>query len=311
MHDLLYHAYGLRIQDEASYFGRKSYTDGDCLYFIICVKKKEILYIEQCMLAQYLREQGLNQVALPIRNKNDSLFTKISKMHYIVFKLPYMNEIQPSIVHQNLASFHQKSQTFPYEPRYLNYYGFWSTLWMDQLTTIERQIQKQKECTNSIVWQRITNILPYMISLSEYAIQLMAEAEKENKFDMTDRPAICFERYQDQLQTPIILPSDLVYDHPIRDVGEWIRYKLLQNPTIEGVEISEWIQHYQTMQPLSILGIRMLYARLLYPLHFWDFCSWMISLPECDLCVEVVERFIARHDSYLRRVTEFFRNKLK
>src|SRR5699024_10837683 len=224
MHELLHDAYGLHIQDEVTRFGRHSYIDGESLYFIIKLEKKEACYIEQCMLARFLREQGCSQIALPIRNHHHSwitntshmyvmvfklpymnvlepsipfhhlttfhnisqtfpfdpqyinhhhsLITNTSHMYVIVFKLPYMNVLEPSIPFQHLATFHKISQTFPFEPQYMNDYGFWSTIWQDQVITMKRQVEKAIVLNNSTVLNTIIDNLPEFMRLSKLAIQL-------------------------------------------------------------------------------------------------------------------------------------------
>ena len=307
MHELLHDAYGLHIQDEVTRFGRHSYIDGESLYFIIKLEKKEACYIEQCMLARFLREQGCRQIALPIQNHHHSWITNTSHMYVIVFKLPYMNVLEPSIPFQHLATFHKISQTFPFEPQYMNDYGFWSTIWQDQVITMKRQVEKAIVLNNSTVLNTIIDNLPEFMRLSKLAIQLLTEAENESYFNRTDKPAICFNRYEGQQQTPIILPIELVYDHPVRDIAEQIRYYVLHNTIHRDIEVKEWLERYQAVQPLSTLGMRMLYARLLYPSHFWEMCDWMIAAPRSKKYVEVIERLIKRHRSYLNRVNDMFK----
>src|SRR5699024_12772545 len=98
-----------------------------------------------------------------------------------------------------------------------------STIWQDQVITMKRQVEKAIVLNNSTVLNSIIDNLPEFMRLSKLAIQLLTEAENESYFNRTDRPAICFNRYEGQQQTPIILPIELVYDHPVRDIAERIR----------------------------------------------------------------------------------------
>src|SRR5699024_2140553 len=76
-------------------------------------------------------------------------------------------------------------------------------------------------------YQYVMDILPYIIGISENAIQYIAESEIDTRFHDADQGTITFQRYQGNLNAPIIWASDLVYDHPTRDLAEYIRFKYL------------------------------------------------------------------------------------
>src|SRR5699024_5568074 len=61
---------------------------------------------------------------------------------------------------------------------------------------------------------------------------------------------------------------DLAYDHPARDLAEYIRSRLLNRETEK--EMAQFLQDYQKRRPLSVFGWRLLYARLLFPVHIFD-----------------------------------------
>src|SRR5699024_12803798 len=57
--------------------------------------------------------------------------------------------------------------------------------------------------------------------------------------------SITFQRYQGNLSAPIIWASDLVYDHPTRDLAEYIRLKFLLNEDGNKEEIIIFMEDYQ------------------------------------------------------------------
>ncbi|MFP3360225.1 hypothetical protein R0K17_23205, partial [Planococcus sp. SIMBA_143] len=77
------------------------------------------------------------------------------------------------------------------------------------------------------------------------------------------------------LQKSVIWLDDFVFDHPVRDLAEYTRGMLLSDAPSE--EIVQFLHDYQSERPLSIFSWRLLYARLLYPVHFFDHVDSVMS----------------------------------
>src|SRR5699024_2456921 len=88
-------------------------------------------------------------------------------------------------------------------------------------------VQEAKSKTNSNYYRLLMDILPYIIGISENAIQYMQETTEDGRYHEGDQGTIAFQRYHHNLLEPIIWPHDLVYDHPTRDIAEFIRATLL------------------------------------------------------------------------------------
>src|SRR5690625_7456749 len=112
------------------------------------------------------------------------------------------------------------------------------------------------------------NHLPYIIGVSENAIQYMQESEQERRYRDCDRGTIAFQRYQDQLLRPTIWSTDLVYDHPTRDIAEYIRTKLLWGEKREVSMVRLFLEEYESVQHVSVIRCRIYFVRFYY-LHIF------------------------------------------
>src|SRR5699024_5628412 len=98
-------------------------------------------------------------------------------------------------------------------------YGKWKQLWIDKLTSIEHSVFDEAQKYLNSYYDAVIDSLPYIIGISENAIQYLNETYYESNFDESDQGTITFLRYTDHLLQPIIWVNDLSYDHPTRDIA--------------------------------------------------------------------------------------------
>ena len=68
---------------------------------------------------------------------------------------------------------------------------------------------------------------------------------------------------------PVKLPSDWVYDHPARDIAEWIRYQLNDFEARDKQKsILQFINSYEERFSLTSFTRNMMFGRLLFPYHY-------------------------------------------
>ncbi|MUK90013.1 hypothetical protein GMD78_16705 [Ornithinibacillus sp. L9] len=271
MKDILRSDYAIHVRDLIHYKGLEGYKDDQYLYFIIPSKNKETIYMEQAALAYYLFENGYDHIALPIPAVNGEWFRMINDDSCMVVKVEQLRN-HSSISHgMRLAQFHQLSSSYNFEPQEISSYGQWKDLWINKLTAFENKLSEEAAYHSNAYYRLVMDIFPYIIGISENAIQYMQECEVETRYHMHDQGTICFQRYKNNLQDSIIWINDLVYDHPTRDIAEFIRYQLLWNNNLNGhQEIISFMNDYQSIRPLSVFSWRLLYARLTFPIHLYD-----------------------------------------
>lgn len=269
--NLLGEQYAIRLKEQTVVDEKTICMDGEYYYLIIEVKNKEVIHMEQAALAEYLVENGYTHTFVPIPNVNGEWLTAYDGQVYLVLKTAQFQHDTTMPHGQQLAAFHAIGSTYPFEPKKISSYGKWKELWINKLTVYETKAAQEAKKHPSAYYENVMNMLPYMIGMSENAIQYVQESEQDNRFHEHDQGTICFHRYTGQLLQPALWPVDFVYDHPARDLAEYIRARLLNhNLDSAAGEIVQFLQEYQQVHPLSVFGLRLLYARLLFPVHLFD-----------------------------------------
>lgn len=307
MHELLINDYNLNITEACSVDGYPGFTDGEYSYFTTTVKEKEAFYIEQFILAHYLHEQGQTQIALPIQNKDEEWFTTKGDDHHIACRIEQNqtpNEISQGTA---LAMFHQSSQSFPNEPERISCFGLWKDLWIQKLEYYEELIPTLVSAVDNLIYERMMEAFPYLIGTTESAIQLLVECEAETRFATNDTPVICFIRYESQVLDKIIWPNDFVYDHYARDVAEMLRLEFLKDQDLQvtSENVRGLLASYEEIQPISIFAWQMIYARLLFPSHFYDLFDEIIESNK-EKHASQLNQMIQRHHQYEQKLAQFY-----
>ncbi|MFD1039467.1 hypothetical protein ACFQ3N_13845 [Virgibacillus byunsanensis] len=276
------------------------------LYFTISANNKEIIHMEQAALAYYLAENNYKQVAIPIPNVHGEWFTKYQDKKYLVLQVQSIQD-RPHISHGKLlANFHHTGANYSYEPNEISSYGQWKELWIDKITIFENQIGQEAKNNSNRYCELLMDILPYLIGISENAIQYVQESEHETRYHETDQSTITFQRYQSNCLKPVIWTGDLMYDHPTRDLAEYIRVKLLYGDQRSMDEVSLFLKEYQTIRSLSVFSWRLLYARLVFPIHLFDVIGKGFLSVNHDQSYERLTDVIKNQVVYEDRLDKFF-----
>lgn len=199
-----------------------------------------------------------------------------------------------------LGDIHRIGSSFQYEPKAISSYGLWRKLWEEKLTFFEEELTRQaKEEGASNYLSEVMDILPYIVGISENAIQYLRESEKEQRILQTDQSTVAFARWNTS-EKKIIWTDELVYDHPTRDIAEYIRNAFLQNKS--ETEINQFLNDYQNYQPLSVFAWRLIFARLFYPIHLYDFLEGAFQYPNS----QALEQLLKHQEVYERRLARFY-----
>ncbi|GAB3803590.1 protein kinase family protein [Virgibacillus kimchii] len=260
--------YEIQTEDKRQINGKEGYKQSEYIYFIIPADDREILYMEQAALAYYLTENEYDQTAVPVQNIHGEWFTSYQDRTYMVIRANQYSRVAEGSPGETLAHFHQIGSKYQFEPQHVSSYGQWKQLWIHKLTQFEHSAEENAAKNPTPFNILVIDSLPYIIGISENAIQFLQESEKDYRFHESDEGTIAFSRYINQLHQSFIWPHDLVYDHPVRDLAETIRYSITHRE--QKGNIYQFLQDYQTVRPLSVFSWRLLYARLLFPAHFFD-----------------------------------------
>ncbi|GGB36590.1 hypothetical protein F3157_03330 [Virgibacillus dakarensis] len=305
MQDLLATYYDIQTEGTVMLDNRYGNKNGEYIYFIISADNKEAIHMEQAALAYYLAENNYHHTALPIQTRHGDWFLEYQGKHYLVLQVNLLGERNPSSPGRQLAEFHELGATYRYEPQKISSYGQWKQLWINKLTGFEKKLSQEAEEHPCDYYRRVKDAFPYIIGLSENAIQYVQETEQEYRFDNADQGTIAFKRYQDSITKPVIWTDRLVYDHPVRDLAEHVRYLFLQDGNKKN-DLNLFLHDYQSIRPLSVFSWRLLYARLIFPIHLFDVLERGFNQEDSDLLDQELTHLLAKQTVYEKRLGEFF-----
>lgn len=298
--ELLADHYRIHPGDRVTIDGRTGFLADGSIYFTMKSTDVETVHLEQAVLAYYLLENGFSHIALPIKNMKNEWFTVYGKEHYLTYRVTMRNSER-----QNngtaLAAFHQIGSAYSYEPKALSSYGAWRQLWTDKLTLFEERIKNSPS-------KLLLDVLPYVIGMSENAIQYLRETEEtESRFSEIDQGTITFLRFHHQFHREVLWPDELGYDHPARDIAEHLRALFLFRKP-DDIQ-RQFIHDYEEIRPLSPFSLRLIYARLLFPIHLFDAMEQFFYSDETSQHEQVLTDMIARQADYEKRLRNFFKMK--
>jgi spore coat protein YutH len=271
----IYDHYGVKPAELMDVDQYKGFQYRNVLYIIMDVGhlEPEELY-EFHQMSQFLIAQGERQVASFMINKSGNIITEENEKKMAVCRVPYQPQAPVVSYGRELAAFHQRGKLLPYPMEKSNRIGQWKALWEKRLEQIEKFWgMKVQEHPNDVIDKRFIESFPYYLGLTENAIQYLTDTEIDDLPRSFDTATICHHRF-----TPATwkrsfffkLPTDWVFDHPSRDLAEYIRYLYFESPVRQEGELSAFLSEYEKTAPLSSFAWRLLYARLLFPVHYFE-----------------------------------------
>jgi len=153
---------------------------------------------------------------------------------------------------------------------------------------------------------------PYYIGLTENAIQYLVDTEMDDDPLETDSGTVCHERFSRNSWGGNYLiknPFDWVFDHRSRDLAEWTRERYFRNIQTYERELKDFYEDYQSIAPLSSFSWRLLYSRLLFPLHYFECVEdYYITRSEQDqkILEERLSKILRQSAEYERFLGNFY-----
>lgn len=230
--------------------------------------------VEMKKLSDYMNQQGDITVATFVPNVQGYYVSEIEEKNYCLLKGIRTLERNVISLGSELSLFHKRGAFFSEEIEHLSRIGEWKSLWEKRLDQLERFWQsKMVSHPTDMFEQLFIESFPYYLGLAENAIQYVVDTEIDDTPQVADAATICQERFTPLLwrQTKRLkLPVDWVYDHPSRDLAEWVRHTSFEKRENWEETIAQFISDYERNYPLSSFGWRLLFARLLFPLHYFE-----------------------------------------
>ncbi|SNZ05841.1 spore coat protein YutH [Terribacillus aidingensis] len=251
-----------------SYRNYHAYQTMERLYVIIPARTEQDSYYELAAITAYMQENGFPRIAQPMITTEGQIITVYENTPYLVVEMPPPYPVRLGAHGAELAAFHELGAACPFAPDTLSSYGKWSELWTARLAQGEKlyaEIYQKRPLTHGERF--FIDTFPYVIGRSELAIQYVNESNGEFRFTEADQATTVFMKYQSELKETYVLPHQIIYDHPARDLAEYVRIAFGKE---EEGDIKEFLPAYMQARPLSVFGMRLLYGRLIMPLHIFN-----------------------------------------
>ncbi|WP_070119456.1 spore coat putative kinase YutH [Bacillus marinisedimentorum] len=174
---------------------------------------------------------------------------------------------------QELAVFHQRGRMYRGAFSKRDRYGAWHDYWVERIDALEEWRNNYKSRKHTEFEALFQETYPYYLGLTENAVQYLVDTEIDVPRQQSDAGTICHKRFDRQAWIEngrLKMPHLWVWDHPARDLAEWVRRECGPGSRPDQQMVLNFLYEYAQYQPLSPYGWRQFFARLLFPLHYFE-----------------------------------------
>jgi spore coat protein YutH len=274
IHELFEH-YQMQVNELSTLGSYKSFWIRNKIYILVPVSKfQEEELVEMKILSDFMTGQGDLSVASFVPNVQNYYVSEIQNTNYCLLKGMRQADRQHTSDGKELALFHKRGRLYPDKVTELSRIGNWKALWEKRLDQLEKFWQGRLANHPDNPFEKLfIDSFPYYLGLAENAIQYVVDTELDDEPQLVDAATICQQRFTPQTWTltkRVKIPTEWVYDHASRDLAEWVRYTYAESGTEAEEKIMQFLQDYESEGPLSAFGWRLLFSRLLFPLHYFE-----------------------------------------
>lgn len=279
------------------------------IFQLIWLKKDNFdeLY-ERYKMAVHMHNKGIPNILVPLKNDSNDIRTWHEGNVYVL--LMKTNRTQELEVGKLLADFHLKGRSFLDVSNETNRFGNWMELWERRLEQVETLWQEK--CFNrpqNDFEKLFVGCFPYYLGLAENALSYLNDLENGAQHRNIDFATICFGKFTPEKLLFGKNPFDWVYDHPMRDVAEYIRSSFFENPLTYVGETKRFLKDYFGELPITTKSAKLLVARLLLPLNFFETVETYFTARSDQVrnsMLEKLEREVKLSSSYQKLIMDIF-----
>lgn len=265
--------YGIDVEEETRVGHYEACISKGKLYTIVPVGNiEEEELTERDQIAAHIYQIGDKHVSMLLESKEGSKHTEMNEQLYCVLMNERLRPFQSRKLGRKLGKFHFRGRTVPFGVQKISRMGQWKSMWEQRLGQLEgfwnSMLYKQPE---SEFDQLFLESFPYYMGIAENAIQYLVDTELDDDPTAVDSGTICYNRFTKDTwagEYYIKNPFDWVFDHCGRDLAEWTRDRYFRNIKTYHREVKTFYEEYQSVMPLSSFAWRLIYARLLFPIHY-------------------------------------------
>lgn len=175
----------------------------------------------------------------------------------------------------------------------------WIQLWENKIDYFEEWFSSKQDS-----YKNIYPLFHYFIGIAENALLYLKENEKEETKEQSDQLVISHNRLVQNYELfDYYDPTNIIVDHASRDVSEYIKSTFL-NRVWDLDMMKDYLQkHY-----FSKYGLRVMYARILFPSFFFDYIEEMITNNR-DIDLLYLENRADEFQTFIKEISLFLQEK--
>lgn len=221
-----------------------------------------------------------------IVNKNNDIISNYNNESYILLKI--FANVNKIITLEEIAFL---SNSWYEEKLNIN----WGVLWENKIDYLENLIHE-----NGRKYPLVVDSFNYFVGMAENAISYFNSIiiEKDYKFAIGHKVI----RWDDRVDV-LYNPLNVIFDYRVRDVAEYIKNSFFNN----NYNIFNELVGYLRKNNLSLMEIKLLISRLIYPSFYFDmYEDILIDNKEEKIILDVISR-LDEYECYLSNVISFFK----
>lgn len=315
LRQLMKKEYGIEIDDEQNVGMYKGCIKDEHLFYLVPIgssmEEDELVELEE--LASHFKKTGDKSVSQFLQTKDGKKKVEWDQGVYSVLQAPALLRSTENHLGRKLGKFHYRGRSVDFSVTKVSRIGNWKQLW-------EKRLDQMEGFWNSMLYQQPENdfdrlfleSFPYYMGLAENSIQYLVETEIDDEPTAIDSGTVCHVRYVSSTwgdHYQIKNPFDWVFDHCSRDIAEWTRERYFRNNQTYQRDVKKFLSDYQSIMPLSAFSWRLLYARLLFPLHYFECIENYYSTnseQQKNLQYERLNKFLQQSSEHERFLGGFF-----
>lgn len=196
-----------------------------------------------------------------IPNKDNYVVTIINNIPYILYKI-YINKNKKLTINELTYL-----SNYTYQVDKILTRNNWNILWSTKIDYFEYQINQMGK-----KYPILVDTFAYFTGLAENAISYVKYTTLETQMETSDNPVISHRKINNTIES-LYNPLNIILDHKSRDIAEYIKLSFLNKNT----NIYQELDSYFSSNYYSEYGLRLLYARIIYPSFYFDMYEQIIQ----------------------------------
>jgi len=233
-------------------------------------------------LSNYLLNIGVYNHQI-ILNKNNNIVTYINNQPYVLMRI--------------FDNFDQKislTDVIAYNNKYIHYYNKlkvddWKKLWEQKIDYLEYQINQLGKD-----YPHIRASLSYFIGVSENAISLLSEIQRDEKIVVSHRRL-----KKDNTLFDLYNPLNFVLDSRVRDIADYFK----DNIIAENVNAEIILSQCKGLN-FSENEWKLFFVRMLFPTFYFDMYEKIIDKEKEDIEIFDIIKIIPTYEYIIKRIYE-------